>query len=437
MGHLGHLKQEYRALVRRLEANQVAYPEPEEPAAWQGWKEALEILYTPEEAALAARLPWRPSSLAQLESRLGIPRAELQARFEPMCEKGVMMDLVHPRTGEVRYLLSPPLVGFIEFTMMRAHDSIPKKRMAEALDAYTHGDVTFAREVFGGETVVGRAVVHESAVAADVPEVLDWERASSLIADSSFCAVSLCFCRHKAEHLGKRCDAPIENCLSLNGGAEHAIRRGFARAVERPEALEILKRAREQGLVQVADNVVKKPIYICNCCGCCCEQLGAINRYGLAAVAPSGFLPARDDAACKGCSKCARACPIAAVTMIPRRVDASAKSRLLPRVDEARCIGCGVCADACRNHALTMKRAATRPPVPANAMERVVRMALERGHLAQLLFDEGASRGAGFLGDIVHALAKLGPVQKAAASDALKSRFVRYALGQMKGAAAR
>jgi Pyruvate/2-oxoacid:ferredoxin oxidoreductase delta subunit len=435
MGHLGHLKQEYRALVRRLEANQVAYPEPEDPAAWQGWKETLEILYTPEEAALAARLPVRPSSLAQLESRLGIPQAELQARLEPMCEKGVVMDLVHPRTCEVRYLLSPPLVGFLEFTMMRVHDSIPKKRMAEALDAYTHGDVTFAREVFGGETVVGRVVVHESAVAADVPEVLDWERASSLIADSSLCGVSLCFCRHKAEHLGKRCDAPIETCLSLNGGAEHAIRRGFARAVERSEALEILKRAREQGLVQVADNVVKKPIYICNCCGCCCEMLGAINRYGLAAVTPSGFLPARDDAACKGCSKCARACPIAAVTMIPRRVDASAKSRLLPRVDEARCIGCGVCADACRNHALTMKRAATRPPVPANAMERVVRMALERGHLAQLLFDEGASRGAGFLGDIVYALAKLGPVQKAAASDALKSRFVRYALGQMKGAA--
>ncbi|HZY04590.1 MAG TPA: 4Fe-4S dicluster domain-containing protein [Anaeromyxobacteraceae bacterium] len=435
MGHLGYLKQEYRALVRRLDANQVAYAEPEDPTAWQGWKEILEILYTPEEAALAARLPVRPSSLAQLESRLGIPSTELQTRLGLMCEKGVVMDLVHPRTGEVRYLLSPPIVGFIEFSMMRAHDSIPKKRMAEALDAYTRGDAAFAREAFGGETVIGRAVVHESAVAAEVPEVLDWERASAIIADASLRGVSLCFCRHKAEHLGKRCDTPIENCLSLNGGAEHAIRRGFARAVECSEALEILKRARERGLVQLADNVMKKPAYICNCCGCCCEQLAAINRYGLAAVTPSGFIPARDDTACKGCSKCARACPIAAVTMIPRRVDASAKNRLLPLVDEERCIGCGVCADTCRNHALTMKRAAARPSVPANAMERVVRMALERGHLAQLLFDEGASRGAGFLGNIVGALARLGPVQKAAASDALKSRFVRYALGQMRGAA--
>ena len=28
MGHLGHLKQEYRALVRRLAAREVALPEP-------------------------------------------------------------------------------------------------------------------------------------------------------------------------------------------------------------------------------------------------------------------------------------------------------------------------------------------------------------------------------------------------------------------------
>ena len=122
----------------------------------------------------AARLPVRPSSLAQLESRLGIPQVELRARLEPMCEKGVVMDVVHPRTGEVRYLLSPPVVGFLEFSMMRAHDSIPKKRMAEALEAYTHGDPAFAREAFGGETVIGRAVAVTETPGTDA--VADWAR---------------------------------------------------------------------------------------------------------------------------------------------------------------------------------------------------------------------------------------------------------------------
>ena len=52
MGHLGHLKQEYRDLVRRLDAGVVGLPEPEDPAAWVGWKEILEILYTAEEAKI-------------------------------------------------------------------------------------------------------------------------------------------------------------------------------------------------------------------------------------------------------------------------------------------------------------------------------------------------------------------------------------------------
>ncbi|MEE9562532.1 MAG: hypothetical protein V3W50_05645 [Thermoanaerobaculia bacterium] len=45
-------------------------------------------------------------------------------------------------------------------------------------------------------------------------------------------SVSFCYCRHKAEHLGRQCEAPQEICLSLNGGAELVLRRGFGRAIE-------------------------------------------------------------------------------------------------------------------------------------------------------------------------------------------------------------
>ena len=63
MGHLGRLKDEYRELVGRLGRGPVALPEPADERAWQGWREILEILYTPEEAALASRLPARPMAL--------------------------------------------------------------------------------------------------------------------------------------------------------------------------------------------------------------------------------------------------------------------------------------------------------------------------------------------------------------------------------------
>jgi Pyruvate/2-oxoacid:ferredoxin oxidoreductase delta subunit len=432
MGHLRRLKDEYRELVGRLDRGTVGFPEPQDERAWQGWREILEILYTPEEASLAAKLPVRPTSLVRLSARLGVPEGELASRLDAMCDKGLVMDLVHPKTGKAAYLLSPPVVGFFEYSLMRAKDSIPKKRMAEALHAYTHGDAAFAREAFGGDTVIGRALVHETAIADDpLPDVLGWERATEVVRGARSWAVSLCYCRHKAEHVGEACGAEAENCLSLNGGADFVVRRRFGRAVAREEALDILTRARAAGLVQIADNVVSRPTFVCNCCGCCCEQLLASNLHGLAAVNPSGFTPRHEPERCAGCSRCARACPLGAISLQPRRAPGVRNNALRPRVDEERCIGCGVCAGACRKKALAMARSG-RPRVPANAVEKAVRMALERNRLAELLLDEGAGLGNRFLRHAVDAIVRLPSAQAVLATEQVRSRFVKAALARFR-----
>jgi NAD-dependent dihydropyrimidine dehydrogenase PreA subunit len=431
MGHLGRLKEEYRDLVARLDRGQLALPAAEEARAEAARREILEILFSPEEAALAARMPVRPVALGRLAARLGASQAELEARLEPMCERGVVLDLVNPRSGQRSYMLAPPVVGFFEYSLMRAKDTIPKKRMAEALHAYTHGDPAFAREAFGRETVIGRALVNEGELAGDaLPDVLAWEKASEIVRGARRWSVSLCFCRHKAEHLGTRCDAPMENCLSLNGGAEFVVRRGFGREIDRAEALDVLARARDGGLVQIADNVKSRPAFMCNCCGCCCEQLQAVSRWGLPAVNPSGFVPRRDPARCAGCSRCARACPVGAIEMRPLLSAGSRRNGLAPHVDEERCVGCGVCAGACHKGALAMARGGRPRPVPANGIERVVRMALERNRLAELLFDEGDGLGARFLQRAVEAIVKLPPAQALLASEQVRSRFVRAALSR-------
>ncbi len=429
MGHLGRLKEQYRELADRLQAGPVAYPEPEDPVAREGWREILEILFTPEEAALAARLPVRPMSLERLSARLGIAPEALRPRLEAMADKGLVMDLVHGRSGRTAWLLSPPVVGFFEYSLMRAKDSIPKKRMADALHAYTHGDDAFARDAFGGATTIGRALVHEPALAEEpLPEVLDWQRATAVVGNARAWAVSLCFCRHKAEHLGTACGAPMDACLSLDGGAEFVVRRGFGRAVERGEALELLARSREAGLVQIADNVQRRPTFVCNCCGCCCEQLQGANRWGLASVNPSGFAPRHAPGACSGCSRCARACPVAAIQMVPERREGTPRNALVPAFDLARCIGCGVCATACHKGALEMAAGGSPRPVPADAVERMVRMAIERGRLADLLFDEGAGTWPRFLHHAVRALTRLPVASRLVAAEQVKSRFVRAAL---------
>ena len=216
--------------------------------------------------------------------------------------------------------------------------------------------------------------------------------------------------------------------MSLDAGADFVVRREFGRAITRQEALELLGVAREHKLVHIADNVQQKPTYICSCCGCCCGQLSAINQWDLPAVAPSGFLPTHAEDACTGCSRCARACPISAISMDAMRMQGQSKNALKPVVNTDRCIGCGVCAIACPKAAMSLERCGERRPVPKNAIEKSIRMAMERGRLAHLIVDEGTSRGHRFLNTALRALTRLPPAERALASEQLKSRFVAQAL---------
>ena len=84
MGHMSQLKQEYRGLMERLDHHAVAMPRPEDERALQGWRELLEVMYSPEEAALASRMPMMPTPLSRLARRLDMPEEELKAKLEPL-----------------------------------------------------------------------------------------------------------------------------------------------------------------------------------------------------------------------------------------------------------------------------------------------------------------------------------------------------------------
>jgi ferredoxin len=433
MGHGQHLGKEHQALARRLQHGTVALVEPSDPIAKAAWREILETLFTADEAALAAQIPVIPTSPERIAGRVGADRDRVRAALDAMADKGLVLDLPDGRTGETLYMLAPPVVGFFEFSMMRLADHLPKAKLAKAFDAYW-GDPTFLEEVSHGDTIIGRALAHESALLGDLlSEVLDWERAGALVEGTEHIALTNCYCRHKAHHLGRGCETPLEICMSLGAAADYLVRHGFAREISREEGLDVLVAGREAGLVHLADNLRNNISYICSCCSCCCGELDSVRR-DLSVVVPSGFQPRVDLQTCNGCARCLRACPVDAISLVSRRASvdrADPGARPVAVVNHGRCIGCGVCVGACRHGALGLERRPEQPYVPANSVEFAVRSMMERGRVADHLIDGTAGRGPAFANAVIRTILSLPPVDRLVASEQVRSRFVRFALSKV------
>jgi Pyruvate/2-oxoacid:ferredoxin oxidoreductase delta subunit len=434
VGHAAGLGRAHQDLAKRLLRGPVAMVEPQDPAARRAWREILETLFSPDDAALAARLPVVPATLADLCRRTGMGEGDLRARLEAMAGKGLVLDLHDARTGATTYMLAPPVVGFFELSMMRLSDGPQKERLARAYEAYMAGDSTFDAEVSGVPTVVSRTLVQETALYDDLAsEVLDRDRATAYVEAADCVAVTNCFCRHVATHLGTACDYPMETCMSLGTAARYLVRHGHARQIGREEGLELLAAAREHGLVHIADNVRQELNYICSCCACCCVELRSAQK-GMPVMQPSAFEAAVDVDRCTGCGSCVCACPVQAISLVahgaPQGDGDRAAARLVGRVDLDRCLGCGVCVGACKQDSLTMVRRPQAPHVPLNAVEYLTRRMLERGKLADLLVDGTAGRGPSFANAVLGAILSLPPAQKLLAGEQVQSRFVQFALAR-------
>ncbi|HAR49979.1 MAG TPA: 4Fe-4S ferredoxin, partial [Smithella sp.] len=94
-------------------------------------------------------------------------------------------------------------------------------------------------------------------------------------------SIGLCSCRHEKHHVDeKKCDIPLDTCTSFGYGADYLIRNKMAKEVSKSEMLDHFARSREMGLVFCADNVQKNITFICHCCGCCCNILLGISKFG-------------------------------------------------------------------------------------------------------------------------------------------------------------
>ena len=384
----------------------------------------LKMIFNEREAELVSLLPIRPFSAKKASRAWKVDLASAQKTLDELAGRAILLDM--EQDGETHYVLPPPMAGFFEFSLMRVREDLDQKVLSELFYEYLNVEEDFIKALFTeGETQLGRTFVHEPALSYEnALHVLDYERASEVIRSASHRGISLCYCRHKMAHMDRACSAPMEICMTFNESAASLIKHGFARAVAAAEGLDLLQLAHESRLVQFGENVRERVSFICNCCGCCCEAMIAARRFAiLHPVHTTNFIPVVDEIQCVGCGKCVMTCPVEAMALVSAN-DAHRPKMKKAKLNEDLCLGCGLCVRACPKGNILLKSRPKRVITPLDGTHRVVVMAIERGRLQELIFDNRVLWSHRALAGVLGVILKLPPIKQTLAREQVKSRYL-------------
>jgi len=298
--------------------------------------EVLRLQFTPEEAELAVKVGFQGGKLDQIQERTGIEREKLRKMLNTMGDKGTMW--ISPGKEDPRYrtigIGGPGLVETGGWGNVRFPHSV---QLMKALHRF---EVDFATKCLPEMGYPVRVWTTPAALPDDADPK---ENVAEMIKEAGCWGVSTCSCRlpHWIANPGNHCSHLLETCLFMGNVALWGVEHGMCREITYDEAIAILRKCNEDGLVHTYD----PHDFICNCCSDCCVFHVGIRETGAKLLQPSEFVARIDDSTCSACSTCADRCPFGAI-----QVDEYAV------VDADKCLGCGVCFPTCKTGSVRLVR---------------------------------------------------------------------------------
>ncbi|NLX52676.1 MAG: 4Fe-4S binding protein [Deltaproteobacteria bacterium] len=287
-----------------------------------------------------------PATAEDLAQKSGLPLEAIETMMDSLFSRGLIFKAT--RGGEKKFYRVKTIPQMHDSTSLTPGISrqildLWKEYMEKEWPAYG-GKIM---EILPG-SIMRVVPVNESVEVQS--RVLAYEDVEKIVQDAKVLSVTNCSCRV----ISGNCDKPLEVCMQVDRAAEYNIERGTGRALSKSEAVEILKKCREEGLVHVVDNRQVVGHVICNCCKDCCLNW-AVMKGPKKWVAPSRYEAFVDRDLCSGCEACLDRCFFDALSLEDE----------LAIVDPEKCLGCGVCTVVCPTEALKLKE--TRPAdfVPA------------------------------------------------------------------------
>ncbi|MDP2918649.1 MAG: 4Fe-4S binding protein [Dehalococcoidia bacterium] len=324
----------------------------------------LRVLFTPDEAESSCVMPpgyFTPNVISQAT---GKNESDVTITLEKMADKGLCMSVV--RKGARVYVGPPLMPGIFEFQFMRGTKTERDYEIARAINAYRKAAASVTviprRASYPGSRVipVQRTIKAETSVQT-------FDQVRNYIENSEPIAVTTCYCRHEALLIDEKdiCGMPNDVCMQFRTSAEYLIERKIGRQVSKDEAMDVMRRAEEAGLVHACVNTQRLD-FICNCCACHCAILQNVLRQPRPADAIlHAFLPSFGEETCTLCGICTDRCPAKALSI---------NGGNLPEWNAERCIGCAVCASGCPEGTIVMveRQGAFVPPADMRTLGEVI-----------------------------------------------------------------
>lgn len=297
----------------------------------------LKKIFTPDEAELFCDLRLTFETAEQVAERTGRPLEGLEEKLTDMWKRG---EVFGAELEGVKYFrMAPWVIGIFEFQLERMD-----REFCEMREEYT---MYFGPQLVGNEPRIMQVIPIEKEIPA-VQEALPYNQVSHLIENGQSFILFDCICKKEQGLLDNPCSKPHEVCLGISPPEMPPLTTPYGRAITRKEAYGVLERAEEAGLVHLTTNTETGHWFICNCCGCCCGVLRAINM-GLPDVVNSHYYAEIDPNLCSACGTCLdERCQIKAIE----------EGEEIYRVITDKCIGCGLCVTGCPEEAVRLVRKA-------------------------------------------------------------------------------
>ena len=269
-------------------------------------------ILTDEEAdvAIAAGLR-KERTAAYLAKKVGKTVQEVQPLLDNLVYYGIFRRSHNETLGEDTYYMQIFAPGILEMMVNQKELLDTHPEVGRAFAEYTRNLAANMGAMIPDGYGLMRVIPVESALEG-IPGVNEFERISHYLDKYDRFSVSPCSCRASRTSIGDGCGHLDEDmCIQMGKGAEHYIRSGRAKEITREQALEIIKRAEENGLMHDMVNIEEpgESAAICNCCACACFGLRVGLMYGARDAIRSNYVAEVDTEKCVACGQCVETCP--------------------------------------------------------------------------------------------------------------------------------